>query len=110
VIALLKISLKDLDLLNEQAPLLENLDIVDLVENSTFHSEAEMKDRYLQLIIEAGLQEIKVIEESSFPIENRVNDPSIQTITKTPEISPRKVRELVNAVVSVKVSGIKPSS
>ena len=73
-------------------------------------SGAEMKDQYLKLIKGAGFEEIKVIEENSFPIENIVNDPTIQAITRTPEIPTGKKRELTNTVASVRVSGIKPNS
>jgi SAM-dependent methyltransferase len=71
-------------------------------------SGAEMKDKYLQMIKNAGFQEVKVMEENYFPVENMANDPTAQTIVKTSEITKEEVRELANTVASVKVSGIKP--
>lgn len=71
-------------------------------------SGAEMKDKYLQMIRNAGFQEVKVIEENYFPVENMANDPTAQAIIKTSKITKEEVNELTNTVASVKVSGIKP--
>jgi arsenite methyltransferase len=72
-------------------------------------SGAEMKDRYLSLIKDAGFEQVKVIEENCFPIENMVNDPTAQAIVKTSRMSPEKIKEIANSVASIKVSGIKPA-
>jgi len=69
---------------------------------------AEMKDKYLELIEEAGFQEIKIIEESQFPIEDIVNDPIAQEIIKTSKISVEKAKKMPNFLASIRVSGIKP--
>ncbi|WXG45195.1 MAG: arsenite methyltransferase [Candidatus Atabeyarchaeum deiterrae] len=71
---------------------------------------AEMKNKYLKLIKEAGFHETKVIEESFFPIENIASDPTAQAIMKTSEMSEGETRELANTVASIRVSGIKPNS
>jgi SAM-dependent methyltransferase len=71
-------------------------------------SGAEMKDRYLQMIKEAGFQEVKIIEENYFPIENMANDPTAQAIAKAKEIPAEKLKKIANTVASVKVTGIKP--
>ena len=69
---------------------------------------AEMKDKYLQMIRDAGFQQVKVIEENYFPIENMANDPTAQAIIKSAEIPTEKVKEITNAVASIKVYGAKP--
>ncbi len=71
-------------------------------------SGAEMKGKYLQMIKDAGFQEVEVIEESSFPVENMANDPTAQAIIKTSKISAEKIKKIANTVASVKVSGLKP--
>jgi arsenite methyltransferase len=71
-------------------------------------SGAEMKNKYLKLIREAGFQEIKLIEENHFLIENMTNDPTAQTFMKTSEIPAEKAKILLNSLASVKVSGLKP--
>jgi arsenite methyltransferase len=71
-------------------------------------SGAEMKPKYLRLIEDAGFQEVKIIEENRFPVENMANDPTAQAIAKTAEISPEKIKKIANTVASVKVSAFKP--
>jgi len=71
-------------------------------------SGAEMKNRYLQMIRTAGFQEVKIVEENHFPVENMANDPTAQAIAKTSEIPPDKIKKIANTVSSVKVYGIKP--
>jgi hypothetical protein len=71
-------------------------------------SGAEMKDKYLRLIREAGFQEIKVIEEDHFSIENMANDPTAQAIMKASEIPAEKAKKMLSSLASVRVSGLKP--
>ena len=73
-------------------------------------SGAEMKDRYLQMIIDAGFQEVKIIEENYFPVENMANDPTAQAIAKVKEIPAEKLKKIANTVASVKVTGLKPKN
>jgi len=72
-------------------------------------SGAEMKNKYLQIIGDAGFQEVKVIEENYFQVENMANDPTAEAIVKTSEISPDRIKKVANAVASVRVSGVKPN-
>jgi len=73
-------------------------------------SGAEMKDRYLQTIRDAGFQRVEIIEENRFPVENIANDPTAQAIVKVSEITPEKIKEVANTIASVKVSGVKPKT
>jgi len=73
-------------------------------------SGAEMKDKYLKMIENAGFQEVKIIEENFFPIENMTNDPTAQAIIKTTEIPAEEFEKIANTVASVKVSGVKPKN
>src|SRR4030043_433204 len=41
-------------------------------------SGAEIKDKYLRLIENAGFQKVRIIEEKVFPIEDMINDPTAQ--------------------------------
>jgi len=72
-------------------------------------SGAEMKDKYLQMIRDAGFKEVKVVEENYFPIENMANDPTAQAIVKTSQMPLDKLKKLENTVSSVKVYGVKPN-
>jgi arsenite methyltransferase len=71
-------------------------------------SGAEMKSKYLQMIEDAGFQQVRVIEENCFPVENMVNDPTAKAIVKTAKIPAEEVEKVANTVASVKVSGLKP--
>jgi len=70
-------------------------------------SGAEMKDKYLQLIEAAGFEQVKILEENRFPMEDIISDPTAQTIMKNSKISSQEIGKLANIVASVKVSGIK---
>lgn len=75
-------------------------------------SGAMEKEDYLGAIREAGFQEVEVIEESSFSADLMEfgNDPIARAITES--IPRDQFEEMVNAIVSVKVTGKKlsPSS
>jgi len=73
-------------------------------------SGAEMKSKYLQMIEDAGFEEVKIIEENHFPVENMANDPTAQAIVKTSEIPVEEVKKIGDIVTSVKVSGVKPKN
>jgi len=69
---------------------------------------AEMKDKYLQMIKDAGFQEVTVIEENFFPVEDMANDPTAQVIVKRSDIPVEEIKKVGNTVASIRVSGIKP--
>jgi hypothetical protein len=66
-----------------------------------------MKDKYLQLIREAGFQNIEIIDESFFPIDFMTNDPIVEEIIENLNIPLDKVKEATNSVISIKVRGVK---
>jgi len=70
-------------------------------------SGAEMKDKYLRMIEDAGFKEVKVVEENFISAENMANDPTAQAIVKNSEISAEKLEKVANTVASVKVSAVK---
>ena len=70
-------------------------------------SGAMLKDDYLGAVKAAGFKDIKVIEETNFPIESMANDPTAQVIMKEMKITPEKVKEIGQAVLSVKVQAVK---
>jgi len=71
-------------------------------------SGAVMKGDYLEAITEAGFQQVKLIDETSFPIDCIVNDPTAQAIIKEMNLPADKIKEAASSVVSIKVQGIKP--
>jgi len=66
------------------------------------------KDKYIETIKAVGFQNVKIVEETSFPLECMANDPTAKAIMKNLRTSPQEIKEIVNAVVSIKVYGVKP--
>ena len=70
-------------------------------------SGAILRSEYIKIIETTGFQEVKIIDEKSFPIECMVNDPTAKAIIDNLQIPPKKIKEIANTVLSIKVSGIK---
>lgn len=71
-------------------------------------SGAIMRDEYIGAIKAAGFQEVRVIDETSFPIECMYNDPTVEAIINNLKIPPEKVKEVASSVASMKIYGVKP--
>jgi ubiquinone/menaquinone biosynthesis C-methylase UbiE len=69
---------------------------------------AEMKEKYLQFIKDAGFEEVKIAQEKHFPVEYITNDPTAQAIVKKSKVPVAKLKETANSVASVAVCGVKP--
>jgi ubiquinone/menaquinone biosynthesis C-methylase UbiE len=69
---------------------------------------AEMKNKYLKSIEDVGFQKVKVIEESIFPVDYVISDPTAQKIIKDSKMPPDKIKEMTTTVASIKVSALKP--
>jgi SAM-dependent methyltransferase len=72
-------------------------------------SGAIMKDEYTEAIKDAGFSDVKIIDETNFPIDSMINDPSAQAIIEDLKILPGEERELAHSIVSIKVYGVKPN-
>ncbi len=72
-------------------------------------SGAIMRDEYIGAIKTAGFQEVRIIDETSFPIECMANDPTAKAIIKNLQIPPEKIKEVASSVLSIKVNGVKPN-
>ncbi len=71
-------------------------------------SGAMLKDDYVGAIGKAGFQEVKIIDEAPFPIDCIANDPTAKAIIKEMNIPPDEIKDIADAVLSIKVQGIKP--
>jgi ubiquinone/menaquinone biosynthesis C-methylase UbiE len=70
-------------------------------------SGAEIKDKYIELIREAGFQEVKIIEEKTYPLEYIISESTTQEIIKSLDMSLEEIKKVATSVVSVKVSAVK---
>ncbi|MFQ6070893.1 MAG: arsenite methyltransferase [Candidatus Aminicenantales bacterium] len=73
-------------------------------------SGAMMRDKYLEAIREAGFQEVKVIEETQFPLECMTNDPTAKAVADNLKIPEEEINEIARSVISIKVFGRKPKT
>jgi SAM-dependent methyltransferase len=75
---------------------------------------AMLKDDYLAAISAAGFQEVNIIEEKSFPVELITDDPvaqaAVEAIVKEARISPARMKEYEDSVLSINVQAVKPES
>ena len=70
-------------------------------------SGAMMKNEYLNAIESAGFDDIKVLDETIFPIDCMANDPTTQAIIKEIKMPTDKIMELANSVLSVRLQAKK---
>lgn len=71
-------------------------------------SGAILKKEYLVAINQAGFKDVKIIDETKYPIELMVNDSTAQAIIEDFNIPAKEIKNIAHAVVSIKVQGIKP--
>lgn len=71
-------------------------------------SGAIMKDEYLNLIEEAGFQDVEILEGTRFPVEYMANDPTAKALVKKTKVPTKTVESIADAIESVKVYGVKP--
>ncbi len=69
---------------------------------------AVMKDEYVAAIERAGFREVRIVDETTFPMECMANDPTAQAILDDMEVPPEALRAVGGSVASVKVEGKKP--
>ena len=72
-------------------------------------SGAIMRNEYIEAIKAAGFQEVRIIDETSFPIECIANEPTAKALMEVLRIPLEKVKEVANSVTSIKVHGVKPN-
>ncbi len=72
-------------------------------------SGAIMRDEYIGAIKAAGFQELRIIDETSFPIECMANDPTAKALIENLRIPPEKLEEVASSAVSIRVYAVKPT-
>jgi len=72
-------------------------------------SGALMRDEYIRAVKAAGFQEVRIMDETSFPIECMANDPTAKALIENLEVPLEKVEEVASSVISINVCGVKPN-
>jgi arsenite methyltransferase len=70
-------------------------------------SGAIRKKKYLQMIRQTGFEDVRVVDETSFPVELMLNDSEAKALIRKTKMTPEKLRDMGTQVVSVKVEGKK---
>jgi ubiquinone/menaquinone biosynthesis C-methylase UbiE len=68
---------------------------------------AEIKDKYLELMRQAGFSEVKVLDEKVYPLEYIISEDMFKEALDGLNMTKEELKETANSVVSVKVSAIK---
>jgi hypothetical protein len=56
----------------------------------------------------AGFRDVRIVEETAFPVDCILSDPTAQALVKGLNVSPDQVAEVVDTVRSVRVHALKP--
>jgi arsenite methyltransferase len=68
---------------------------------------AEIKDKYLGLMRDAGFKDVKVLSEKNYPLEFIISEPEVNKVLSTLDISDQQLNETANSIVSISVSASK---
>jgi len=70
-------------------------------------SGAITRDEYLKTIADAGFKNAGIVSETSIPVEEWINDPKAESVTKKLKVSSAQAKEVLGSISSIKVKGIK---
>jgi arsenite methyltransferase len=68
---------------------------------------ASSKSDYIAAIEAAGFRDVKVVDETVFPIGSVSTDPMVKSIIEETNIKPEQLKKVASSIVSIKVSAIK---
>jgi arsenite methyltransferase len=68
---------------------------------------AKIKDKYLDLMRNAGFKEVKVLSEKSYPLEYIISEPEVKEVIRSLNMTKEQVKETANSIVSISVSALK---
>ena len=68
---------------------------------------AEIKDKYLDLMRDAGFKDVKVLGEKNYPLDFILSEPEVKEAVSNLKLTRREVNETANSIVSINVSASK---
>jgi arsenite methyltransferase len=84
-------------------------------------ANAIMKDRYVDVIVQAGFQEVKIVKETQQSFEDAINDPDARAImrnadgsigeiklSEASEETKNIIKEIVNSTASIEITATRP--
>ena len=70
-------------------------------------SGAMLREDYLSALKTAGFKDVEILDETSFPVECMVNDPTAKVITENLNISDDLLKAVADSVISIKVAAVR---
>ncbi len=68
---------------------------------------AEIKDRYLRLMHDAGFNDLQVLSEKTYPLDFILSEPEVKEAVSNLKLTKKEVDETANSIVSISVSAQK---
>jgi ubiquinone/menaquinone biosynthesis C-methylase UbiE len=68
---------------------------------------AEIKEKYLGLMRDAGFKDIKVLSEKTYPLDLILSEPEVKEVVDNLKLTKEEVNETANSIVSISVSALK---
>ena len=69
---------------------------------------AMIREEYLRTIESVGFKEVRIVDETVFPIDPASNTPSAKAIFQNLELQMEDIEKIEKSIVSIKVNAIKP--
>jgi arsenite methyltransferase len=70
---------------------------------------AEIKDKYLELMRRAGFEEVKVLQETVYPIDCVISEPETKKAISRLRLTQEQLENVASSIVSISVSASKQS-
>ncbi len=70
---------------------------------------AIMKDKYIGYIKKAGFKDVKIMGQTNYSFEAMANDVTAQAVKNNPIITEKNLKEIEDAVASIKIHAVKPA-
>lgn len=68
---------------------------------------AEIKDKYLDLMRDAGFKDVKILGEKNYPLEFVISEPETKEVIDSLGLKKEQVEEVANSIVSISVLALK---
>jgi arsenite methyltransferase len=68
---------------------------------------AEIKDKYLALMRDAGFKDVQVLSEKTYPLDFILSEPEVKEVVSNLKLTKKEVNETANSIVSISVSASK---
>ncbi len=68
---------------------------------------AEIKDKYLGLMRDAGFKDVQVLSEKAYPLDFILSEPEVKEVVSNLKLTKKEVNETANSIVSISVSALK---